>query len=181
MKKLPLFLFFLASFNLKAQNSFLFPKDCLGRYSGTMYIEYIGKGIVDSAHVELEFSKTDKDFEWNYFNTIENERYGKVEKMYTLIKDEARKGLFILDENNGIQIEHTNIGRNLYSTFEVQGNLIFYSLECIDNQTLYYKILTSDMTKLKESNIQSDGDEEQILKVNSYLPFTSQYVTLKKY
>ena len=33
----------------------------------------------------------------------------------------------------------------------------------------------------KESNIQSDGDEEQILKVNSYLPFTSQYVTLKKY
>jgi len=181
MKKLPLFLFFLASFNLQAQNSFLFPKDCLGRYSGTMYIEYIGKGIVDSAHVELEFSKTDKDFEWNYFNTIENERYGKVEKMYTLIKDEARKGLFILDENNGIQIEHTNIGRNLYSTFEVQGNLIFYSLECIDNQTLYYKILTSDMTKLKESNIQSDGDEEQILKVNSYLPFTSQYVTLKKY
>ena len=70
MKKLPLILFFLVSFNLQAQNSFLFPKDCLGRYSGTMYIEYIGKGIVDSAHVELEFSKTDKDFEWNYFNTI---------------------------------------------------------------------------------------------------------------
>jgi hypothetical protein len=181
MKKLPLILFFLVSFNLQAQNSFLFPNDCLGRYSGTMYIEYMGKGIVDSAHVELEFSKTDKDFEWNYFNTIENERYGKVEKKYTLIKDEAKKGLFILDENNGIQIEHTNIGRNLYSTFEVQGNLIFYSLECIDNQTLYYKILTSDMNKLKESNIQSDGDEEQILKVNSYLPFTSQYVTLKKY
>ena len=94
-----------------------------------MYIEYIGKGIVDSAYVELEFSKTDKDFEWNYFNTIENERYGKVEKRYTLIQDESKKGLFVLDENNGIQIEHTNIGRNLYSTFEVQGNLIFYSLE----------------------------------------------------
>jgi hypothetical protein len=73
MKKLPLILFFLVSFNLQAQNSFLFPNDCLGRYSGTMYIEYMGKGIVDSAHVELEFSKTDKDFEWNYFNTIENE------------------------------------------------------------------------------------------------------------
>ncbi|MDG1298187.1 MAG: hypothetical protein P8P48_13665 [Saprospiraceae bacterium] len=181
MKNLPLILFFFASFNSQAQNSFLFPNDCLGRYSGTMYIEYIGKGIVDSAHVELEFSKTDKDFEWNYFNTIENERYGKIEKRYTLIQDESKKGLFILDENNGIQIEHTNIGRNLYSTFEVQGNLIFYNLECIDNQTLYYKILTSDMNKLKESNIQSDGEEEQILKVNSYLPFTSQYVTLKKY
>ncbi len=181
MKKQLLILFYLASFNTQAQNSFLFPNDCLGRYSGTMYIEYIGKGIVDSAYVELELSKTDNDSEWNYFNTIENERYGKVEKRYTLIQDESKKGLFILDENNGIQIEHTNIGRNLYSTFEVQGNLIFYSLECIDNETLYYKILTSDMKKIKESSVQSDEDEEQILKVNSYLPFTSQYVTLKKY
>jgi hypothetical protein len=180
MKNIPLIFAFLISIAANAQESFKFPQDCLGNYTGTMFIEYAGRGIVDTAEVNLEFSETDKPDQWNYFNITENERFGKVEKLYTLIANDSINGLYHLDEKNGLIIDHSNMGRKLYSTFEVSGSLIFYQLECVDNETLYYEIATSNINRPKTTKIPAEeaGGTEFI--VNSFLPFTRQYVTLKK-
>ena len=180
MKNIPLICALLYSINVKAQDNFKFPEDCLGNYSGTMYIEYLGKGIVDSAIVNLEFSKSEKLNEWNYFNTIESVRFGRIEKMYTLIANDSIDGLFHLDENNGLIIDHSNMGRKLYSSFEVSGSLLFYELECIDNETIYYEIASSNMNRPKTTQTPPIEEGGDVFTVNSYLPFTTQYVTLKK-
>ena len=180
MKNIPFICTLLFSINLHAQDNFKFPEDCLGNYSGTMYIEYFGRGIVDSATVNLEFSTSENTNEWNYFNTIENERYGKIEKMYTLIANDSIDGLFHLDENNGLIIDHSNMGRKLYSSFEVSGSLLFYQLECIDNETIYYEIASSNMNRPKTTQTVPNEEGGDVFTVNSYLPFTTQYVTLKK-
>lgn len=180
MKNIPFICAMLFSINLHAQGSFKFPEDCLGNYSGTMYIEYLGKGIVDSATVILDFNASENTNEWNYFNTIENERYGKIEKMYTLIANDSIDGLFHLDENNGLIIDHSNMGRKLYSSFEVSGSLLFYQLECIDDETIYYEIASINMNRPKPTQTASNEEGGDVFTVNSYLPFTTQYVTLKK-
>lgn len=180
MKNISLIFTFIFAISLNAQDSFNFPQDCLGEYTGTMYIEYLGRGIVDSATVNLEFSKNENPNEWNYFNTISSERFGKVEKLYTLIANDSIPGLFHLDENNGLIIDHSNMGRKLYSSFEISGSLLSYQLECIDDETIYYEIATSNMNRAKTTQTSPGEEGDDVFTVNSYLPFTTQYVTLKK-
>ncbi len=160
------------------QDSFTFPDDCLGEYKGTLYIDYLGIGIVDSAIVELTFSKTEESNKWNYFNVIDSPKYGKVEKLYTLMQNDLIPDVYVLDENNGLLIDHARIGQGLYSMFEVSGSLLSYKLECIDEETIYYEIISVRTENAKESSTPEEAG--QVFTVKSYLPYTTQYVTLKK-
>ena len=184
MKYYPFSLFFIfivctsVSHTVHGQDSFTFPDDCLGEYKGTLYIDYLGRGIVDSASVELTFSKTDEANKWNYSNVIDSPKYGKVEKLYTLIQKDSFPDVYVLDENNGLLIDHARIGRGLYSMFEVSGSLLSYKLECIDEETIYYEIFSVRTAIAKESSTPEEAG--QVFTVKSYLPFTTQYVTLKK-
>ena len=82
MKNIPFICTLLFSINLHAQDNFKFRGGFVWGIIPEPCTLNILVGIVDSATVNLEFSTSENTNEWNYFNTIENERYGKIEKMY---------------------------------------------------------------------------------------------------
>jgi hypothetical protein len=146
-----------------AQNSF--PDKCIGTWKGTMMI--YGRGVLrDSVKVTFTVTKSDKPNEWVWRTEYHSEKM-PMTKDYLLRLKDADKGIYVTDENNGIELQDYLFGNKLYSVFETQGIFLTSSYE------LKGKELIFEVTSGKR--IEPNGQE-----VANYTVDNLQRVVLKK-
>ena len=145
-----------------------FPEDFLGIYKGTLMINS-PKGkqkITMEFHLKETKSKDKFDYVLIYDGKPRN---------YTLIRKNAEKGLYEVDENNGIILPTKFADNTLFSFFEVQGNLLSSRLE-FDKSGMDFEILfckTNDKTE-------TGGTDKETPKVFGYPITTVQKAHLNK-
>ena len=129
--KLLVSLFFIS--NATAQQSF--PEKCLGIWQGMMYIQTEGR-VKDSVEVKLSITKTDKPDTFGWKTEYFSEKY-PVTKDYLMIARDLEKGLYILDEQDGIELKNYLFNDKLYSVFEVNGNLLTGTYELREDNLIF--------------------------------------------
>ena len=129
--KLLLSLFLIS--NATAQQSF--PEKCLGIWGGMMYIQAEGK-TKDSVEVKLSITKTDKPDTYGWKTEYFSEKY-PITKDYLMVVKDLEKGLYILDEQDGIELKNYLFNNKLYSVFEVNGNLLTGTYELLEDNLIF--------------------------------------------
>ncbi|MCW5520020.1 hypothetical protein J1N09_09235 [Aureitalea sp. L0-47] len=176
MKILSFLLFFpfLCSFGINAQteSELSFPEDYFGVYKGTLEIE-AERG---SQEVPMEFHLKPTDTIGKYHYTlVYGEGDMRQERKYTLLAEDAEKGNYVVDENNGIILDDKVQGNRLYSLFEVQGTLLT-TFMTFQEDHMVFEITAANMEKRRVSQ----ADNEEKTKVISYPISTVQRAVLKK-
>ncbi|MBL4905308.1 MAG: hypothetical protein JKZ00_04720 [Flavobacteriaceae bacterium] len=145
-----------------------FPENILGIYKGTLHIN----STRGSQEIPMEFhiQKTDSLHRFDYKLV-----YNGQPRNYTLIVKDKEKGLYEVDENNGIILPARYANNTLYSFFEVQGSLLTSRMSFENNQ-LDFEILFS-ATKNK---VTSGGTSKDIPEVIGYPISVVQKAVLKK-
>ncbi|CAL2103452.1 Peptidyl-prolyl cis-trans isomerase ppiD [Tenacibaculum sp. 190130A14a] len=138
------------------EKELVFPDDFIGVYKGSLQITN-PKG---SQEIPMEYHllKTDSIHKYDYKLV-----YNGQPRNYTLIVKNKEKGIFEVDENNGIILPTFLNNNTLHSFFEVQGNLLS-SRALFSQNKLEFEIL---FTSLK-NKIKSGGTSEDIPEVFGY-------------
>jgi hypothetical protein len=148
---------------VQAQN--LFPDKCIGTWKGTMMI--YSRGVLrDSVKVTFTVTKSVKANEWAWRTEYHSEKM-PMTKDYLLKLKDAEKGLYVTDENNGIELQDYLFGNKLYSVFETQGIFLTSSYELKDHELIF------EVTSGKR--IEPNGQE-----VTNYTVDNLQRVVLRK-
>lgn len=166
MKKVFLFLSFsfLVLFSCQTQPSSLkdqkgtttkelvFPNDFLGIYKGTLLITN-PKG---SQEIPMEYHllKTDSIHKFDYKLV-----YNGQPRNYTLVIKDKEKGIYEVDENNGIILPTYLNNNTLHSFFEVQGNLLSSRAKFTEKKLEFEILFTSLKNKVKSGGISEDIPE----------------------
>ena len=163
------FCFFLVSntlFSQKLTNTF--PENAIGIYKGDLHISSArGNQIIP---MEFHLKATKDSLRFNYVLM-----YNKSPRNYTLVVKDKEKGVYEVDENNGIILPSKFAGNTLFSFFEVQGNLLS-SRFAFYKDRLEFEIL---FTALK-NKVKTGGISEKIPEVIGYPISTVQKAILKK-
>ncbi|SDS36368.1 hypothetical protein SAMN05216503_2821 [Polaribacter sp. KT25b] len=127
------FLVFFSGFSQKASTEF--PESAIGIYKGILLIDS-PKGKQEIP-MEFHLKKTDSVHKFNYVLM-----YNNNPRNYTLIIKDREKGIYEIDENNGIILPSRFANNTLYSFFEVQGNFLSSRFSFSENE-LDFEILFS--------------------------------------
>jgi hypothetical protein len=102
--------------------------------------------------------------------------YDKSPRDYNLLPKEPLKGIYTLDENNGIQMDMTLLDNSFVSCFEVMDNLL------ISSYRLEGKQIVSEIFSFSKKNLSKTGNlpDKQIPEVISYPPTVLQKAVLMK-
>jgi hypothetical protein len=120
--------------------------------------------------MEFHLKKTDSAHRFNYILM-----YNNNPRNYTLVVKDKEKGIYEVDENNGIILPSRFSNNTLYSFFEVQGNLLS-SRFSFSEEELDFEILFS-ATKNKTT---TGGLSKEIPEVFGYPISVVQKAILKK-
>lgn len=167
MKIISTLLLLFATFILHAQDK-KFPDDFLGAYKGKLEV-FNPKGTQEY-NMEFYFEKTDTIGRYRY--TIV---YNGEPRNYLLIEKDKAQGKYIIDENNGIVLQASVFGQNIYSIFEVMGNLITTTEHFYDDY-MDFEIMMS-----RTSQIETTGKgTDEIPEVKVYPVIVTQRARLYK-
>jgi len=151
-----------------------FPKEIQGLWKGDLKIfGRDGKDMI--IPMQLSVQKTDSDSILTWKMTYDKQ----PPRNYQLhIKDRA-KGLYHVDEQNGIIISARLAGNELVSNYEVMGNHMTVIYDLRNRDYLLFKV---NMWKKNSGIISGDtiNNGDTIPKVTSFLPLTYQIGILKK-
>lgn len=137
-----------------------FPDDYLGIYKGTLHITS-SKGNQD---LEMEFHlKATEEKEKYQYTIVYIVDGNRQERKYHLLVKDKEKGIFEVDENNGIVLTAQFFNGVLYSMFEVQGNLLT-TTERFYEDKMDFEITFAN----KKQKVVSGGTSEEIPEVVSY-------------
>ncbi|MEM6395976.1 MAG: hypothetical protein AAF741_06485 [Bacteroidota bacterium] len=150
----------------------VFPDDFLGRWSGDLNI-WRGDGLAQSIGMQLHIEPVD---DTTYTYTI---RYGEDDEREYLLKEKDRaKGLWYIDEQNGIYLDGYYVGGKFFEGFGVMDTRLMATLELRGDELLY------EITSGPEGPVRSSGDtiidEEEIPEVFSYEMSTFHRATLAR-
>lgn len=166
-RKVIYFCVFFTQFTLHSQN---IPKDWEGHWLGDLSIQYPG-GQQKNTQMKLEILPTDSVNIWAW-----NIQYGENDKRNYLLKlKDIQKGLFEVDEQNGIVLKEVLIQNKLFSVFEVSGSIL-QGVTTFNEDQIVWEI-TSFRNDITEK---SGGLNEEIPEVKSYFPGVYQRCELKK-
>lgn len=170
MKKSVLFIFFFSFVSLifSQEKKDTFPNNFLGIYKGDLIINS-AKGT-QKIPMEFHLKKTDSTHKFDYVLI-----YKGAPRNYTLVLKDIEKGLFEVDENNGIILPTKYANNTLYSFFEVQGNFLSTRFE-FKKDTLNFEILFT-ATKNK---VTTGGTSKEIPEVFGFPISTIQKAVLIK-
>lgn len=146
----------------------VFPNNAIGIYKGILEINS-EKGT-QKIPMEFHLQKTDSLHKFKYVLI-----YDGNPRNYTLLAKDTEKGIFEIDENNGIILPSKFANNTLYSFFEVQGNFLSTRMY-FDKEFLDFEIL---FTKTKNKTI-TGGVSKDIPKVYGYPITTVQKAILTK-
>ena len=170
MKKTILFLCFslLIQFSFAQEKTTSFPENAVGIYKGSLHIN--SPRGTQKIPMEFHMKKTDSLHKFTYVLL-----YNGSPRNYTLVVKDKEKGLYEVDENNGIVLPAKFANNTLYSFFEVQGNLLSSRMH-FTNDGLDFEILFT-ATKNKTT---TGGVSKDIPKVFGYPISVVQKAILKK-
>lgn len=163
------FLLIIISFSMVAQEKKIkFPHAFTGIYKGDLnIINAKGKQTIP---MEFHLKKTNSKNKFDYILV-----YDGNARNYTLIIKDLKKGIFEIDENNGIVLPTRFHEGTLFSFFEVQKNLLSTRIEFRDDK-IYFEILFTNTT----NKVTSGGQSEKIPEVLGYPISTIQKAELIK-
>ncbi|MFN3315648.1 MAG: hypothetical protein ACK40K_02465 [Raineya sp.] len=167
-RSLLIFFFVFAFGKTFAQNSQAISK-WFGIWKGTLQI-YTPEGKKQEIPMELHILPTDTAgrYTWKIV-------YDKSPRNYTLIAKDVSKGLYVIDENNGIVLENQLFDNTFFSCFEVMDNLLACSYR-LENKQLVFEIFSMNKKKSqKTGNI----PEKEIPEVIDYPSQVMQRAVLK--
>ncbi len=170
MRKSVLYFFFfsIVSLGFSQEKKDTFPNNFLGIYKGDLTINS-ARGT-QKIPMEFHLKKTDSVHQFDYVLM-----YHGSPRNYTLVVKDLEKGLFEVDENNGIILPTKYADNTLYSFFEVQGSFLSSRFE-FKKDTLIFEILFT-ATKNK---ITTGGTSKEIPEVFGYPISTVQKAILEK-
>lgn len=150
----------------QAEEVLQFPDDFLGIYKGTLKIK--NPGGKQEIPMEYHLLKTDSIGKYEYKLV-----YNGQARNYFLIEKNKEKGIYEVDENNGIILPTFLNDNTLHSFFEVQGNLLSSRAKFKKNE-LDFEIL---FTRLSNKITSGGGDVPDVF---GYPITTFQTATLTK-
>jgi len=155
-----------AANSLYAQNASL--AAWKGVWKGKLEI-FSGEGKKQEIPMELHILPLDSTgkYTWKII-------YDKSPRDYTLLAKDASKGLYSLDENNGIEMNMVLLDKNFVSCFEVMDNILISSYRLENNQIVSEIFSCSKKQAVKTGNM----PEKEIPEVISYPPKILQRAVL---
>lgn len=144
-----------------------FPEDYFGIYKGTLTINQTD-GKVQKIPMEFHLLATDTSQRYVYKLV-----YDGQPRNYNLVEKDTEKGIYAVDENNGIILPSKYIDNTLYSYFQVGENFLNSRLSFSENQ-LEFEILFANM-EAKERTWESTDYE-----IYGYPITTVQKAVLKR-
>lgn len=151
MKNIFLFstLFLVISVGFSQEKKANFPEDFLGVYKGTLQIDSPrGKQEIP---MEFHMVKTDSIHRFDY-KLVYNGR----PRNYTLVVKDKEKGIYEVDENNGIILPSKFKNNTLFSFFEVQGNFLSSRMAFSENQLDFEILFTAVKNKVKTGGVSKE-------------------------
>ncbi|MEM6721641.1 MAG: hypothetical protein AAF611_20100 [Bacteroidota bacterium] len=148
-----------------------FPKEYTGTYAGNLAVAD-ASGVIQNVPMELIIKPTDdpKRYDYTLVYIVSNKR---DERKYTLIVVDPEKGLYDLDENNGIVLRANYMRQTLFSTFELNNRILNSRVEFNNDGRVFFSI-----TVTEKADARKTGDEK--LTVLSYHTAVIQKATLRK-
>ena len=117
------FLFFISAGFLNAQtDSLAFPQSWEGKYAGILEI-FTAAGKTQSLPMELHILPIDTSENHTFYIIYGEDKIAGL-RPYELVTVDAEKGLYKIDEKNGIAMEGYLLGNSFVQRFEVMGNLL---------------------------------------------------------
>jgi photosystem II stability/assembly factor-like uncharacterized protein len=135
----------------------MFPSAWAGRWKGEVKVHGV-EGQTPAFTMERVIGAGTSAGRWQW-TIIYDGAAGRQERAYELIADDAARGLYTVDEKNGIKLPARFIDGVLYSTFEVQGNRISMREELQKPGTADERLLVELQTHTAESAVKSGGGE----------------------
>ncbi|GAB4127429.1 MAG: hypothetical protein OHK0045_19880 [Raineya sp.] len=132
-------------------------QEWLGIWKGNLQI-YSLEGKKQVIPMELHILPTDTAgrYTWKIL-------YDKSPRNYTLIAQDASKGLYLIDEKNGIILENQLFANTFFGCFEVMGNLLTSTYR-LEGKQLIFEIFSMSKKKLqKTGNIPEKESPEVII------------------
>jgi len=173
MKKLILIAIFIFIAQSSYSQTVFNPEEWYGKWKGKLEILKEGAPDVQDVDMELHISKTASKDTINFVIIYKSGTINQ-ERKYNLIVYNAERGLFKLDENNGIILDMNYFGTGLYSTFEVQGILIT-SAYVLSEGAIHFSVVSSNFMSPNESKSPEDN-----MLVKSFPVYALQKSILKK-
>ncbi|WP_420570701.1 hypothetical protein [Kordia sp.] len=157
--------------NKKFPTEYAFPKEYVGTYAGNLNIAD-ASGVLQNVPMELVIAPTEdpKKFSYTMSYLVSNK---KDKRKYTLIVVDPAKGLYDLDENNGVVLRANYIRQTLFSTFEVNNRILNSSVEFKNDGRILFNIIVTE----KVDSRQTGGEK---LAVTSYTTAVIQKAALRK-
>jgi hypothetical protein len=155
----------------KFPTQYAFPKEYVGTYSGNLSIaDYTG--VIQNVPMELIIKPTEdpKKFSYTLAYIVSNKRQ---EQKYTLIVVDPEKGLYDLDENNGVVLRANYMRQTLFSTFELNNRILNSRVEFNNDGRVFFSI-----TVTEKADPRKTGNDQ--LAVVSYNTTIIQKAALRK-
>jgi hypothetical protein len=151
----PLFFFLHIFATSSAQNSDPL-QAWLGIWKGKLQI-FAPEGKKQEIPMELHILSTDTigRYTWKIV-------YDKSDRNYTLIAKDAAKGLYVIDENNGIILENQLFDNTFFSGFEVMENLLACSYR-LEGKQLIFEIFSMNKKKVQKTGNIPDKEIPEVL------------------
>lgn len=153
-----------------------FPESWIGHWAGDATS---GNGTTaQKFRMELIIAPTDsKDrFRWTI---IYAGAQGRQERAYTLIVKDAAKGLYSIDENNGIILDSRYIDGTLFGHFIVQGNRIS-TRERLENPGTPDEFISTELVTTIDDQATTTGGAAGVPEVKTWAPVGVQKATLRR-
>lgn len=112
-----------------------FPQSWSGTWKGTMHIYRSGK-LVDSVDVTHIIKPSDRagSYVWR---TEYRSAMNPMVKDYVLRTKDAEKGIYVIDEGEGLELISYLMGGRLFSTFEVKGIMLTANYEMKGSELVF--------------------------------------------
>jgi hypothetical protein len=174
MKYLPLFIFFcFVSLSTKSQELMSqFPEDLFGIYTGNLHISS-EKGN-QTLPMEFHLVATDSVGKYTY-TLVYGEGETKQIRDYILLEKDKEKGLYVVDENNGILLDVRVLKNKMYTLFEVN-NTLLTTFITFEEKHLVFEIIATPTVNKRITHANDEAKTEVI----SYPIATIQRAVLKK-
>ncbi len=155
----------------KFPTEYAFPKEYVGTYAGNLNVAD-ASGVLQNVPMELTLKATEDPKKFAYtLSYIVSQK--KQEQKYTLIVVDPAKGLYDLDENNGVVLRANYMRQTLFSTFEVNNRILNSSVEFKNDGRVFFVIIVTEKADPRKT-----GSEK--LAVTSYNAIVIQKAALRK-
>ncbi len=152
-----------------------FPQSWAGQWRGDVEVQGADFGKFS---MELVVGPTSDANTWDW-KIIYDGQAGRQERPYALIVKDAAKGLYEIDERNGIVLPQRLMGNVLRSQFEVMGSRIDASYELAGAGTADERIICELVSYRSDQSV-TTGGKDNVPEVKGWTPATVQRVVMRR-